>query len=103
MSEFANLNDLMFPGLPPGNNEHRFPTASKTIHNVTVPTPSLPDGFDDSNAYLRHLVHEGAINRYGCVVPQNVEERINPRLCAALSPTSVLMRLKAGIPIPKGL
>lgn len=33
MSEFANLNNLMFPGLPPGNNEHRFPTASKTIHN----------------------------------------------------------------------
>ena len=80
MLDLSSMNDLMFPGLPPVNNERRFATASKTIHNETVPTPSLPDGFDDSNAYLRHLVNEGAINHYGCVVPKNVEERINHEL-----------------------
>ena len=80
MSEFANLNNLMFPGLPPGNNDHRFPTASKTIHNETVPTPSLPDGFTDANVYLRHLVHEGVRNHYGYLIPNNVEERIEQEL-----------------------
>ena len=80
MSEYANLNDLMFSDLPPVNNEYRLTTALKTIHNETVPTPSLPDGFTDSNAYLRHLVNKGAINHYGCMVPKDVEKRINHEL-----------------------
>lgn len=80
MSEYANLNDLMFSDLPPVNNEYRLTTALKTIHNETAPTPSLPDGFADSNAYLRHLVNKGAINHYGCMVPKDVKERINHEL-----------------------
>lgn len=76
MIKFENLNDLMFPGLPPVNNERRFATASKTIHDETVPTPSLPDGFTDSNDFLRYLVHEGIGNHYGYLIPQDVEERI---------------------------
>jgi DNA polymerase-3 subunit alpha len=80
MSEFTNLNDLMFPGLPPVSNERRFATASKTIHNETVPTPSLPDGFTNSNDYLRYLVIEGACNHYGCMTPKDVKERINHEL-----------------------
>ena len=80
MLDLSSMNDLMFPGLPPVNNEHRFVTASKTIHNETVPTPSIPQGFADSNAYLRHLVNKGAINHYGCMVPKDVKERINHEL-----------------------
>ena len=76
MSEFTNLNDLMFPGLPPANNERRFATTNKTIHNETVPTPSLPKGFTDSNVYLQHLVHEEIKKRYGHLIPKEVEERI---------------------------
>ena len=80
MSEFTNLNELMFPGLPPANNNHRFATGSKTTHNETVPTPSLPDGFTDANVYLRHLVHEGASNHYGSLIPTKVEERVEQEL-----------------------
>ena len=80
MSDFSSLNDLMFPCLLSVNNERRFATGSKTIHNETVPTPSLPKGFNDSNVYLRHLVNKGAINHYGCMVPKDVEERINHEL-----------------------
>ena len=80
MSEFTNLNELMFPGLPPANNDRRFATASKTTHNETVPTPSLPDGFTDANVYLRHLVHEGASNHYGSLIPTKVEERVEQEL-----------------------
>lgn len=80
MLDLSSMNDLMFPGLPPVNNDRRFVTASKTIHNETVPTPSIPQGFADSNAYLRHLVNKGAINHYGCMVPKDVEKRINHEL-----------------------
>ena len=41
MLDLSSMNDLMFPGLPPVNNDRRFVTASKTIHNETVPTPFL--------------------------------------------------------------
>ncbi|MBR3619752.1 MAG: hypothetical protein IKN44_08410 [Bacteroidaceae bacterium] len=80
MSDFLNLNDLMYPGLSPARNESRLATLSKTVHNETVPTPSLTNGFNDSNTYLRHLVNKGAFKHYGCVVPKNVEERISHEL-----------------------
>ena len=80
MSEFTNLNDLMFPGLPPVNNECRLTTARQTIHNETAPTPSLPEDFSDSYSYLRHLVYKEAANHYGSLIPKDVEERINMEL-----------------------
>ena len=71
MLDLSSMNDLIFPGLPPVNNDRRFVTASKTIHNETVPTPSIPQGFADSNAYLRHLVNKGAA--FSCwLIPQKV-------------------------------
>ena len=82
MINFSNVNDLMFPGLPVLSEEPRILTSKpiSVCHNETVPTPSIPQGFADSNAYLRHLVHEGAINRFGCPIPKEVEERLNQEL-----------------------
>ena len=80
MISFSNVNDLMFPGLPLAKEGTPVWSSINVTHNETVPTPSIPQGFADSNAYLRHLVNKGAINHYGCMVPKDVEKRINHEL-----------------------
>lgn len=80
MINFSNVNDLMFPGLPLIKEGTSVIPSIKISHNETVPTPSIPHGFADANAYLRHLVHEGAINRFGCQIPKEVKERLNQEL-----------------------
>ena len=80
MISFSNVNDLMFPGLPLLSDEPRLMTLKPVSHNETVPTPSIPQGFADSNAYLRHLVHEGAINRFGSLISKEVKERLDKEL-----------------------
>jgi DNA polymerase-3 subunit alpha len=80
MISFSNVNDLMFPGLPLAKEGAPVWSSINVTHNETVPTPSIPQGFVDSNDYLRHLVQKGTINRFGPLIPQNVKERINQEL-----------------------
>ena len=80
MISFSNVNDLMFPGLPLAKEGTPVWSSINVTHNETVPTPSIPQGFVDSNDYLRHLVQKGTINRCGPLIPQNVKERINQEL-----------------------
>lgn len=42
-----------------------------------MPDFSIPEGFKDSNDYLRHLTYEGAKERYGNPIPPEIQERID--------------------------
>jgi len=42
-----------------------------------MPDFPLPDGFDDADAYLRHLTYIGAEKRYGDNIDENIRERID--------------------------
>jgi DNA polymerase III subunit alpha len=45
-----------------------------------LPDFPLPPGFTSDAEYLRHLVHEGAVQRYGTPIPTEVLERIDYEL-----------------------
>jgi DNA polymerase-3 subunit alpha len=45
-----------------------------------LPSPPLPDTFGDDDAYLRHLAREGAVERYGEPLSDEVEERLDYEL-----------------------
>ena len=48
------------------------------INNAPVmPDFPLPEGFNDADAYLRHLTYEGAKKRYGVNIEDNLRERID--------------------------
>ena len=47
--------------------------------DVLLPNFPLPDGFDSQSDYLRHIVLEGALERYGSLTSE-VEERLNHEL-----------------------
>lgn len=42
-----------------------------------MPDFPIPEGFKDSNEYLRYLTYEGAKERYGDPVPESIKERID--------------------------
>ncbi|MBB6275165.1 DNA polymerase III subunit alpha [Porphyromonas circumdentaria] len=42
-----------------------------------MPDFPIPDGFKDSNEYLKYLTYEGAKERYGDPVPDHIQERID--------------------------
>jgi DNA polymerase-3 subunit alpha len=42
-----------------------------------MPDFPLPEGFDDADAYLRHLTYEGARKRYGDRLDEKIRERID--------------------------
>ena len=44
--------------------------------DIVLPNYALPEGFKDQNQYLEHLAREGARKKYGGVIPQEVEERL---------------------------
>lgn len=44
--------------------------------DIVLPNYVIPEGFADMKAYLRHLSYEGCRKRYGGVIPQLVEERL---------------------------
>jgi len=44
--------------------------------DVLLPAFPLPEGFDNQDAYLRHLTYEGAKKRYGAITPE-VRERLD--------------------------
>ena len=46
-------------------------------HDPILPVFPLPEGFDDSNAYLRSLTYEGAGKRYGLEIGPEKKERID--------------------------
>jgi DNA polymerase III subunit alpha len=47
---------------------------------VLLPEFPLPDGFDDDDTYLRHLVYEGAKKRWGDPIPAHIVERLDYEL-----------------------
>ncbi len=51
-------------------------TAPVLTRDVLLPNFPVPQGFSNQAAYLRHLVHEGAKNRYGEITPV-VKERLD--------------------------
>jgi DNA polymerase-3 subunit alpha len=56
--------------------------------HMRLPKYPLPEGFDDSNVYLKHLVKDGSINRYGydketgerIALSEEVKERLKTEL-----------------------
>jgi len=44
--------------------------------DIVLPNYALPEGFKDQNQYLEHLARKGARKKYGGVIPQDVEERL---------------------------
>ncbi|HOX76441.1 MAG TPA: DNA polymerase III subunit alpha [Bacteroidales bacterium] len=44
--------------------------------NPLMPDYEIPSGFDDANAYLRHVTYQGAEKRYGSITPE-IAERID--------------------------
>ena len=68
----------MFAHLQPYNGNVR---TLKTVHyRQTVPAPSLPNGFNDSRLYLRHLVYQAAEKQFGKATPPKVKDRIEQEL-----------------------
>ncbi|WP_103027372.1 DNA polymerase III subunit alpha [Salinibacter altiplanensis] len=48
--------------------------------DLLMPHYPIPDGFEDMDAYLRHLAFERAKERYGDPLPQTVVDRLNHEL-----------------------
>jgi DNA polymerase-3 subunit alpha len=48
--------------------------------DLLMPHYPIPDGFDDMDAYLRHLTFERAKERYGDPLPQTVVDRLDHEL-----------------------
>lgn len=51
-------------------------TPPKLENDILLPNYTLPEGFADQNAYLRHLTFEGARKKYGEITAE-VEQRLN--------------------------
>lgn len=51
-------------------------TSPDLNRNVLLPNFPVPQGYNDQSSYLRHLVYEGAKNRYG-EITKEVRERID--------------------------
>lgn len=49
-------------------------------HKPLMPHFELPDGFTNEDDYLRYLTYEGAKERYGDPVPENIQERLDMEL-----------------------
>ena len=74
MRKTTDLNELMFAGLSTGS-ESKEGTRLRN-HHESVPRPKLPEGFSDSMSYLRHLVKEGTLKRFGNNLSVEVTARI---------------------------
>ena len=89
----ANAHDILlcintseFQATPKATNEESgkgyrfgFPNEEfffKTQEEMAELFKDIPEGFMDMKAYLRHLAYEGTRKRYGGVIPQPVEERL---------------------------
>lgn len=55
-------------------------TDSPTEYHETVPCPPIPAEFESPMAYLRHLAHEGILQRYGSSPSAAAIERMNREL-----------------------
>ena len=71
----------IFPDLPEAlenTNEIAEKVEFYDINSAPImPDFPLPEGFDDADAYLRHLAYEGAKKRYGDNIEENIRERID--------------------------
>ena len=55
-------------------------TDSPTEYHETVPCPPIPAEFESPMAYLRHLAHEGLLQRFGSSPSAAATERMNREL-----------------------
>jgi len=73
--------EAIFPDLPEAlenTNEIADKVEFYDINSAPImPDFPLPEGFDDADAYLRHLTYEGAEKRYGGNLSDKLRERID--------------------------
>ena len=72
--------NLIFHDIPEAidNTNEIFDKITSPIltRDVLLPNFPVPQGFKDQSAYLRHLVYEGALLRYGTILPE-IKERLD--------------------------
>lgn len=70
---FASVPEALANTMEIAEKVEQYDLNSKPI----MPDFPLPDGFENEGDYLRHLTYEGAYQRYGNPIPDDVKERID--------------------------
>lgn len=73
---FPDAPDVLLNTMEVAGKVEKYSLDSKPL----LPQFPIPEGFNDEGDYLAHLVHQGAIERYGDPIPPEVQERIDYEL-----------------------
>ncbi len=70
---FADVPEVMANTIEIANKVEEYPLGQDPI----MPEFSIPEGFEDADAYLRHITYEGAKNRWGDELVEDIRERLD--------------------------